>query len=221
MVSCVHAEAYGNVVFLRLDVCKSDDVTLVDLYVDKGVSTVFLGEGTGYSLAVFDASREMVYLAPLDVDFVVEIEDDTGGFSYETNSTHVFLRMPYYDNAERMVLYHGDDVIYELDLGKELCNPDDICDARENHLSCPLDCGAGEGVSYCDTSADGVCDGDCFPEWDPDCSISTTYPENAETVVPRPLLRLLRLRPRRCRRLPSEKEGVTTFSSMRGSLLRL
>ncbi len=44
-----------------------------------------------------------------------------------------------------------------------------VCNANENHRSCPRDCPSGGTDGTCDGARDGRCDPDCGGEKDPDC----------------------------------------------------
>lgn len=141
------AAQFTEVVFLEMRIYNNDNVELLGLYVDMGVPMDFSPKDTGYSLVLYSDGSEPLYSAPLAVDYSVLIDRADGTEIIERESTRLFLRIPYYSDAGRMIVYHGDDVIYELDLRRELCNLNGLCDACENRMSCPQDCAEGSTAS--------------------------------------------------------------------------
>ena len=53
-------------------------------------------------------------------------------------------------------------------IGVDYTCGDSICQANENHFSCPDDCEAGIIDNYCNNIEDEICDADCY-KTDPDC----------------------------------------------------
>lgn len=53
------------------------------------------------------------------------------------------------------------------------CISNNICDSKENYLTCPQDCRSGSSDGICDNIADRICDPDC--ESEPDCKSSFSY----------------------------------------------
>ncbi len=129
----------------------------------------------------FEAVVPVFYSEPLVLDH-----------SYQTQktSTPIDLVLPYYPNAEKIVILSNKSLLFEIDVSPySVCNENEqceakespqacsmdctcgnkVCDEHETYLQCSTDCLSGEDDGACDKIADGICDPDCRKKEDFDC----------------------------------------------------
>ncbi len=86
-----------------------------------------------------------------------------------------------------------DDFVCDPDCGRDLdpncaCDSNGYCDKPyENHVNCPVDCPPENRDGFCTKRADGICDPDCLPGQDPDCSSVATDTTTRPTTSTRPV----------------------------------
>ncbi len=87
------------------------------------------------------------------------------------NETVVGLILPYNEGMKYIKIHHNDTEKLYLNIQDSLCNNNGTCDEYENFYSCPDDCPENSEDGICTSvSSDGVCDPDCHPSIDLDCS---------------------------------------------------
>lgn len=70
------------------------------------------------------------------------------------------------------VVYIDDGSVYSSEEAIVLvnCDKNSLCQGNETALNCPEDCSSGGSDSVCDMNTDGICDPDCPPNIDWDCT---------------------------------------------------
>lgn len=132
------SETTSEIVYsLQMVIHKNDTVILNNITSVAGTPSSFPSLETGYTIKVISFQREELFKENLGVSFTI-ILDPIGVI--ETNSTIVSVRVPYFQTAKIISIYHSDREIKTIDLAMELCNKNDVCDLGENEYNCPEDC---------------------------------------------------------------------------------
>ncbi len=90
-----------------------------------------------------NASAEVDY--NISGDGIVDIQTETvevnsSSVSNEIVSQQLFVRVPYFPTAKKILVYHLNKVILLIDLEKDFCNRNGECGLGENDYNCPQDC---------------------------------------------------------------------------------
>lgn len=131
-----------------------------------------------YAIKLLAADGSVIAEYSFDLSFEIVGAD---GEEETTDYAPVSFRIPYSEEAVKIVLTHNDNVIFEEELN--FCNNNDVCDSTENHHSCSQDCVSGSGDGYCDGIHDAVCDPDCAVGIDLDCTPPSINIELPETKI--------------------------------------
>jgi hypothetical protein len=157
-----------KVLIIDMDVMKSDNAVLNDLVVRYGREEKNIAfEGT-HKLQIVGLDGNVLYTKDLGITFTVYAHSFGHDIAFEYDNTTIYIRIPYNPDFHFLKLYKGDKLIFEENIAIILCNYDGICSGSENYLSC-TDCGDNSKDGFCDIKKDGVCDGDCIEQKDPDC----------------------------------------------------
>jgi cell division protein FtsL len=126
--------AQSQVVYsVQLEINKNDTVILKNISADYGIISHFPQQVTGYSIKVVSNEGKELFNANLGVSFTM-ILDPVG--VVKMNRTFVSARVPYFENARIISVYHSDKQIFSLDLNRDLCDNNDVCDIGENRYNC-------------------------------------------------------------------------------------
>ncbi|MEA1925138.1 MAG: hypothetical protein U9M95_04645 [Candidatus Altiarchaeota archaeon] len=151
------------------------------------------------------SKEKVLYAGNLTVGFITYV----GVEKIVLNESRWMLTTPSYPSMEWIRFYHNNQIIQEINIPEKICvsdglcepyclnqnDPDcvggeiktscgnSICDPKENHKTCPMDCESGSSDAYCDKKEDGVCDPNCPVTDDPDCIAETTT-ITTSTLIP-------------------------------------
>jgi len=124
-----------NVYSFSARIFKNDNVVLLSaVTADVGTVSDFPLSETGYKIKIISHDNKNLFNANLGVSFFLTQN------APELNSTVVSPRVPVYPTAKYIAIYHGNKNIFEIDLSRQLCNNNSICNLGENQYNCPEDC---------------------------------------------------------------------------------
>lgn len=174
-LSVVFAQEIEKIFVFYTVVYKDDRVEFVDFNATKGIPDTFYEYPSDYNLKIISVKNEILFQTPLQISFIAypQIEDQPG--VVELNEVTLYLRLPYFPDADRIELYHNNILIFDFDVKEYICQRDGICSEYENYLNCPLDCPLNEKDGYCLAEQDGICDPDCHEKEDPDCGFQLIW----------------------------------------------
>lgn len=203
-------EMLEKVFYFHLVVYRNDTATLTNFEVIEGIPTIFptIPLELNYPVIIFSIQNEILFEAQLPVSFKAYPMPPEGEpeIIVELNESEHYLRPPYFENADRIEIYHDDKLIFS----HKICEINNVCESLkgENTINCPEDCitttteettttielcnkngkcelRLGENYKTCpqdcssgilDKYCDGVADGTC----DPDCVIPEQDPDCVE-----------------------------------------
>ena len=156
--------AFGErVLSVGLVVYKNDSVILHNLNIEEGYTTEFTPPGE-YALKITDASGSVLSKTSIELNFMLWSDPPV-----DSNFSQISLRIPYNQNMRTVTLFRGDKLIFSKNI--DTCNRDNTCNIGfETYLSCPEDCPLNQKDGICILENDSVCDPDCAPNIDSDCS---------------------------------------------------
>jgi hypothetical protein len=121
----------------------SDPVEEEDVDVDYDVSMEEVDNSNLVEDININASTEVDY--NLSGEGIVDIQ--TGAVEVNDSSAsniivnqQLFVRVPYFPTAKKILVYHQNKVILLIDLEKDFCNRNGKCDLGENGYNCQQDC---------------------------------------------------------------------------------
>jgi len=97
-------------------------------------------ESGDYKIKIFDTDGNSLFSTNFDVQFVILSEPPI-----ETDSSLIYMRVPWYNNSATADIYHNDQLIGEISLFSYICNKNAQCESSrgENQVNCPEDCFEG------------------------------------------------------------------------------
>jgi len=155
----------GPVYMITAEISKDDTALLKDIKAGYATENGFSSLDRGYYLEVVSYDQRVIYKKNLAVSFYIAVElktDEPLPTIQQPDKVSIFIRVPYFPEATRIIIRHGTKTLLEIDLRKELCNRNSICELGESPNTCPEDCreaGTGcvsEGGSV---SASGIASG--------------------------------------------------------------
>lgn len=135
------ATAQSKTVFsIKMEIFKNDTVNIKEISVIEGVESVFPTIDTGYYVKIISITGEELFKNNLGVSFTTIFEPPIEDLDGRRKSMLIHIRLPYFDDAKRILIYHFDKKIKDIDLFNEICNKNGKCELGENELNCPIDC---------------------------------------------------------------------------------
>jgi hypothetical protein len=131
------ANVLQTVYQIRATVYKNDDVKLNEITSFNSTISSFPSLSTGYYIKVISSDGKILFNENLGVSFIT-ILDPVGVIN--KNETSITAKVPYYPNAQSISIYHNEKKILDIDLSKQLCNNNSICEPGENKFNCNHDC---------------------------------------------------------------------------------
>ena len=173
----VYAEAKNLEIGLAFNTSNSvefDYVSMSNLgFVDESININEYNPEYVYLLKLISSKKKLlhqIYFAP---DFMILSDPPI-----ELNETFVSLNLPFFADSKYIEVYYKNIKKLSVDISKQLCNKNKICDGNENYLSCPGECKFYSNDSLCldvkdwfnislEYWEDNYCDWDCYD--DDDC----------------------------------------------------
>lgn len=156
---------YGGkeqVLELKLKITKTNEVSLEDFKVYFGYAEKGPGKKEDYKIAVYGKNNKKE-------EFYFPVYFLVGHPTIEVNVIQKVLYIPYVEDIRYVEFYYKGKILGTFQLGDQLCNLDDACKDKENHISCPTDCSSYSLDGLCTPVEDDECDPDCIIQKDPDC----------------------------------------------------
>jgi hypothetical protein len=107
--------AYQKVYSVLLEIYKDDTTVLKSISEEEGVISQFLSINTGYEVKVLSKDKEL-FGGNLPVSFIITMEpgeENGSAVVFEKNVTTVHFRVPSYENADRIEVYHDTSLIFQ------------------------------------------------------------------------------------------------------------
>jgi hypothetical protein len=152
-----------------LRIFRNDTVILESFSVEEGLQSHFPTSQTGYYVEVLSYNNEILFKANVGISFNIHIltTEIPTNITTELNEILINLRLPFFENAKEINLYHEDKKIFSLQLSNYICNKNGICEKERGETVelCPLDCHCGNGI--CEKILEENyenCPQDCKPE---------------------------------------------------------
>ncbi|NCN38970.1 MAG: hypothetical protein GW914_01145 [Candidatus Aenigmarchaeota archaeon] len=127
------------------EIYKNDYSVLKNITSGAGTISTFPVDPKEYSIKVLGPRNEILFSRDIEPSFEVFLEPLE---VIELNSTIIHTRVPYFDNAVRIKIYHLGKAILDVDLSKEICDNNFMCGDGENSYNCPSDCGTKKGFPW-------------------------------------------------------------------------
>lgn len=130
---------------VQMEIFRDDTTILQDISIENGTISSYPVLKTDYSIKVLGARNRVLFDRSPAVLFTLNLEPYK---IIQLNSSIVHVRVPYFDNAEKIVVYHFNKEILTIDLSKKICNNNLICEIGENEYNCSRDCKVTKKISF-------------------------------------------------------------------------
>jgi len=139
------ATAQEKIYSIWLRVFRNDTVILEGFSIEEGLQTHFPTTQTGYYLEVVSYENEVLFRANVGISFSIHIlttEIPSNITEFELDEILINLRLPFFENAKEINLYHGNKKIFSIQLSNYICNNNGLCEKEkgETPINCPNDC---------------------------------------------------------------------------------
>jgi len=131
------ANVLQTVYQIQMTVFRDDKAKLNEISAFNSTVSAFPSSDTGYSIKILSHTGRTLFNEHLGISFIL-IVDPVGVI--ERNETTITVKVPYFSQAKSIAIYHSEKKILDIDLSKDLCNRNSICDIGENEANCPEDC---------------------------------------------------------------------------------
>jgi len=135
------ANVLQTVYQIQMTVFRDDKAKLNEISAFNSTVSAFPSSDTGYSIKILSHTGRTLFNEHLGISFIL-IVDPVGVI--ERNETTITVKVPYFSQAKSIAVYHSEKKILDIDLSKQLCNNNSVCDLGENAYNCKNDCGAPE-----------------------------------------------------------------------------
>lgn len=120
---------------LDLTFFRNNSAHLESITSDYGIETEFY-PGTGYSVAELSQDHQELFKGGLMVSFDLLDISESGSSGGALDKVNIQIRIPYNESARYIELKHSDQTILDIDLSKDFCDYNKICDLGENEINC-------------------------------------------------------------------------------------
>ena len=158
----------GKIVFSNFS------VSLLEIKMENGFYEPNSSSKELFEARLISSRKKQLYSVAFYPDFIILSDPPI-----ELNETVIELDLPYFSDAKYIDIYYQNKKKLSVDISKQLCNKNKICDGNENYLSC-ADCKLFINDSICSNAVevlklnstleyweDNYCDWDCYN--DDDC----------------------------------------------------
>lgn len=107
-----------------------------------GMQTHFPSTDTGYYVEIISSTNERLFKSNLGISFTIHYQifpgEEIPNVEEEIDKILINIRLPYFDNADRIEIYHDTTLIFT----HKICNFNNICESSkgENTINCKEDC---------------------------------------------------------------------------------
>lgn len=135
--------ASSRIFVLFATIYRNNTVILHDFSISEGTPYSFPGFQANYTIKIISVENDILFRAPIEISFIAypETLPEYPGV-IELNETTIYLRLPYFPDADRIEMYYRNSLIFQHKiLRKPICG-DDFCDLEfgENYENCSEDC---------------------------------------------------------------------------------
>jgi len=134
-----------SVYSLQVEIFKDDSVVLQNLSAGNGTISTFPTTKKYYSIKVLGPMNKVLFDKDIEVSFILLLEPLK---VVQLNSTIIHVRVPYFNNAKKISIYHLNKEIFSIDLSEEICNNNSICELGENKYNCSNDFNTKKEISW-------------------------------------------------------------------------
>ena len=146
LVPCILSKIELQKIYnLQMEIFKDDSVILQDFNLDEGTISTFPQIPKDYSIKILEKKGNVLFKKDIEVSFILNLEPIK---SIQLNSTIIHLRLPYFENAEKITINHGNKEIFSIDVSEKICNNNSLCELEENKYNCPGDCLKEKQISW-------------------------------------------------------------------------
>ncbi len=138
-------EKAGYAFYFDFSLNRSDQLVVKEVRIVEGEPTIGEEEGA-HSVKLLGPGGKVLYTLPFNITWIQDgMEQDpvTG----EIKDRHVeryiseqTFNLPYYTEADRVEVYHGDKKIFSRDVRPLTCRKNNRCEGDEDIVNCPEDC---------------------------------------------------------------------------------
>lgn len=171
LLNSVYAGTLSYSVILQYDL---GNFSLKDIKLVGAASPREASEG-GYTAKIISYNGEILYSTSFNMDleryYALPVSRDKSQKNASQAKTSLNLLLPYYPNAQKIVISKGKDELLRIDVSRyAVCDQDGICEGLETSQVCPGDCTCGNKL--CEATEDYMsCSSDCVPEQKGDRSL--------------------------------------------------
>jgi hypothetical protein len=140
LVSAGAAQKEGIVYSLEMNVFRNDTAELIGIDTVNGTVSHFPSHETKYTVQIISDKEEVLFEKNLGISFNLLIEPPGTGIPTEMDKVYLHIRLPVFEEADEIAVYHFEKKILSIDLSREICNRNKNCEPGENEVNCPSDC---------------------------------------------------------------------------------
>ncbi len=143
LFTIICASALQEIVIFNANIYKNDLITVHKINITDGVVNVE-EDGDGEYYIILSSEEKEVFKTSFNLEFRTYADgtsdDGKVGKEVELDYINLYLRLPYFSEANSIRLYRNDNLLYESNLPQnEICG-NNICEQNENADNCYSDC---------------------------------------------------------------------------------